>query len=90
MTRLKERLMINNYTPELDATTPVANGTAQADIIPFGTGCDLLSRDRLDAFTHTRLWKNPCATAPDCSFRTLQDSDRLHRTSGVLALQGSR
>ena len=70
--------MINNYTPELDATTPVANGTAQADIIPFGTGCDLLSRDRLDAFTHTRLWKNPCGFAARFNYLALRYNQPLY------------
>jgi len=36
---------------------------ARGALLPNGVGAELLSRQRLDAFTHARLWRNPCGFA---------------------------
>lgn len=35
-------------------------------------GAELLARQRLDAFTHTRLWKNPCGFAARFNYLALR------------------
>jgi len=39
---------------------PVATTAPASADTTSGTGADLLGRHRLDAFTHARLWRNPC------------------------------
>ena len=51
---------------------------AMIPIIPDGTGADLLSRARLDAFTHTRLWKNPCGFAARFNYMALRYNQPLY------------
>lgn len=46
--------------------------------IPDGTGAELLSRARLDAFTHTRLWKNPCGFAARFNYLALRYNQPLY------------
>lgn len=36
------------------------------------SGADLLSRQRLDAFTHVRLWKNPCGFSARFNYLALR------------------
>ncbi len=45
------------------------------NVVPFGSpedGADLLNRQRLDAFTHARLWKNPCGFAARFNYLALR------------------
>jgi MarR family transcriptional regulator, temperature-dependent positive regulator of motility len=46
--------------------------------LPEGTGADLLSRQRLDAFTHARLWKNPCGFAARFNYLALRYNQPLY------------
>jgi hypothetical protein len=39
---------------------------------PAGDAADLLARQRLDAFTHARLWKNPCGFAARFNYIALR------------------
>lgn len=48
------------------------------DIFPNGTGSELLNRARLDAFTHTRLWKNPCGFAARFNYLALRYNEPLY------------
>ncbi|NDB67020.1 MAG: MarR family transcriptional regulator [Methylocystaceae bacterium] len=52
--------------------------SANSPMIPDGTGADLLSRARLDAFTHTRLWKNPCGFAARFNYMALRYNRPLY------------
>lgn len=70
--------MTNNYTGEHEGSPSVAGGSANAALIPFGTGSELLSRDRLDVFTHTRLWKNPCGFAARFNYLALRYNQPLY------------
>ena len=70
--------MTSNYSLEHDVAVPVTDGPAHIGIIPFGTGSELLSRDRLDAFTHTRLWKNPCGFAARFNYLALRYNQPLY------------
>lgn len=57
-------------------------GTPANDVggttLPEGTGADLLSRQRLDAFTHARLWKNPCGFAARFNYLALRYNQPLY------------
>lgn len=46
--------------------------------LPEGVGAELLSRQRLDAFTHTRLWKNPCGFAARFNYLGLRYNQPLY------------
>lgn len=46
--------------------------------LPDGVGAELLSRQRLDAFTHTRLWKNPCGFAARFNYLALRYNQPLY------------
>ncbi len=70
--------MANNYTAEHGVAPPLDIGSANSGIIPYGTGSELLSRDRLDAFTHTRLWKNPCGFAARFNYLALRYNQPLY------------
>jgi MarR family transcriptional regulator, temperature-dependent positive regulator of motility len=50
----------------------------EPDLLPDGTGAELLSRQRLDAFTHTRLWKNPCWFAARFNYLGLRYNQPLY------------
>jgi MarR family transcriptional regulator, temperature-dependent positive regulator of motility len=41
-------------------------------------GADLLARQRLDAFTHARLWKNPCGFAARFNYLALRYNQPLY------------
>ncbi|MGL4325121.1 MAG: MarR family winged helix-turn-helix transcriptional regulator [Beijerinckiaceae bacterium] len=47
-------------------------------LAPDGTGGDILPRQRLDAFTHTRLWKNPCGFAARFNYLGLRYNQPLY------------
>ncbi|MCX7338954.1 MAG: MarR family winged helix-turn-helix transcriptional regulator [Hyphomicrobiales bacterium] len=51
---------------------------AEIGTLPEGTGADLLSRQRLDAFTHARLWKNPCGFAARFNYLALRYNQPLY------------
>lgn len=52
--------------------------SAVATMLPEGTGADLLARQRLDAFTHARLWKNPCGFAARFNYLALRYNQPLY------------
>ena len=58
--------------------TSELRGSGPDPIIPDGTGAELLSRARLDAFTHTRLWKNPCGFAARFNYLALRYNQPLY------------
>ena len=70
--------MTNNYSVEHERTPSVAGGAQNVALIPFGTSSELLSRDRLDTFTHTRLWKNPCGFAARFNYLALRYNQPLY------------
>jgi MarR family transcriptional regulator, temperature-dependent positive regulator of motility len=43
-----------------------------------GIGADLLARHRLDAFTHARLWKNPCGFSARFNYLALRYNQPLY------------
>ena len=45
---------------------------ARGALLPNGVGAELLSRQRLDAFTHARLWKNPCGFAARFNYLSMR------------------
>ena len=45
---------------------------------PTGASTDLLGRHRLDAFTHTRLWRNPCGFAARFNYLGLRYNTPLY------------
>jgi MarR family transcriptional regulator, temperature-dependent positive regulator of motility len=56
---------------------------ARTDMLPpgaldAGIGADLLARHRLDVFTHTRLWKNPCGFAARFNYLALRYNQPLY------------
>lgn len=51
---------------------------AVAEVLPEGIGADLLARQRLDAFTHARLWKNPCGFAARFNYLALRYNQPLY------------
>jgi MarR family transcriptional regulator, temperature-dependent positive regulator of motility len=57
----------------IDAAQPVGHRA-----LPDTLGADLLSRQRLDAFTHTRLWKNPCGFAARFNYLGLRYNQPLY------------
>lgn len=59
-------------------TEPNLHAKAMRDILPEGTGADLLARQRLDAFTHARLWKNPCGFAARFNYLALRYNQPLY------------
>ena len=44
----------------------------------FGAGAELLGRHRLDAFTHARLWRNPCGFAARFNYLGLRYNTPLY------------
>jgi len=70
--------MTDSYPVEHAVAASMADGSANTGTIPFGTGSELLSRDRLDAFTHTRLWKNPCGFAARFNYLALRYNQPLY------------
>jgi MarR family transcriptional regulator, temperature-dependent positive regulator of motility len=52
--------------------------TPETELLPDGVGAELLSRQRLDAFTHTRLWKNPCWFAARFNYLGLRYNQPLY------------
>lgn len=60
-------------------TTPRQDPSGHpAAALPADTGSDLLARQRLDAFTHTRLWKNPCGFAARFNYLALRYNQPLY------------
>ncbi|MGL4440429.1 MAG: MarR family winged helix-turn-helix transcriptional regulator [Bosea sp. (in: a-proteobacteria)] len=57
---------------------PLPNQHASREALPEGTGADLLARQRLDAFTHARLWKNPCGFAARFNYLALRYNQPLY------------
>jgi DNA-binding MarR family transcriptional regulator len=53
-------------------------GVAGAAGRPAAETADLLSRQRLDAFTHARLWKNPCGFAARFNYIALRYNQPLY------------
>jgi MarR family transcriptional regulator, temperature-dependent positive regulator of motility len=56
---------------------------ARFDMVPpaaldAGIGADLLARHRLDAFTHSRLWKNPCGFSARFNYLALRYNQPLY------------
>jgi MarR family transcriptional regulator, temperature-dependent positive regulator of motility len=45
---------------------------------PDGIGAKLMARQRLDAFTHARLWKNPCGFAARFNYLGLRYNQPLY------------
>jgi DNA-binding MarR family transcriptional regulator len=70
--------MTDSYPVEHAVAASMADGSANTGTIPFGTGSELLSRDRLDAFTHTRLWKNPCGFAARFNYLAFRYNQPLY------------
>lgn len=50
----------------------------EAALLPEGVGAELLARQRLDAFTHARLWKNPCGFAARFNYLGLRYNQPLY------------
>lgn len=48
------------------------------DTVNTGTGAELLGRHRLDAFTHARLWRNPCGFAARFNYLGLRYNTPLY------------
>ncbi len=46
--------------------------------VPDGIGAELMARQRLDAFTHARLWKNPCGFAARFNYLGLRYNQPLY------------
>ena len=70
--------MTDSYPVEHAVAASMVDGSANTGTIPFGTGSELLSRDRLDAFTHTRLWKNPSGFAARFNYLALRYNQPLY------------
>ncbi len=51
---------------------------APSQVLPSSLGADLLSRQRLDAFTHARLWRNPCGFAARFNYLALRYNQPLY------------
>jgi DNA-binding MarR family transcriptional regulator len=47
-------------------------------IAEIGLGAELLARQRLDAFTHARLWRNPCGFAARFNYLGLRYNTPLY------------
>ena len=54
------------------------NPEAPADAPGSASGADLLGRHRLDAFTHARLWRNPCGFAARFNYLGLRYNAPLY------------
>jgi MarR family transcriptional regulator, temperature-dependent positive regulator of motility len=50
----------------------------RAGLPDAGIGAELLARHRLDAFTHTRLWKNPCGFSARFNYLALRYNEPLY------------
>ena len=48
------------------------------ELAPEGVGAELLGRHRLDAFTHSRLWRNPCGFAARFNYLGLRYNTPLY------------
>lgn len=59
---------------------PNQNPSASPDpgVLPKGVGAGLLARQRLDALTHTRLWKNPCGFSARFNYLGLRYNQPLY------------
>lgn len=49
-----------------------------AEAAEIGLGAELLARQRLDAFTHARLWRNPCGFAARFNYLGLRYNTPLY------------
>lgn len=61
---------------ELEPTQAIARGARAA--LPSGVGAKLLGRQRLDVFTHARLWRNPCGFAARFNYLGLRYNTPLY------------
>ncbi len=53
-------------------------GSLDAAALPDGVGAEMLDRQRLDAFTHARLWKNPCGFSARFNYLALRYNEPLY------------
>ena len=66
-------------TPIQYALEPTPNITdGLPDPMNASTGAELLGRHRLDAFTHARLWRNPCGFAARFNYLALRYNTPLY------------
>jgi MarR family transcriptional regulator, temperature-dependent positive regulator of motility len=56
----------------------IAPQSTSSDGLEAGIGAELLARQRLDSFTHTRLWKNPCGFAARFNYLALRYNQPLY------------
>ena len=54
------------------------NSNDLPDPVNAGTGAELLGRHRLDAFTHARLWRNPCGFSARFNYLSLRYNTPLY------------
>lgn len=57
---------------------PFDPSDTSTDRLSAGTGAELLGRQRLDAFTHARLWRNPCGFAARFNYLGLRYNTPLY------------
>ena len=55
-----------------------ADSNTLADPMTADTGAELLGRHRLDAFTHARLWRNPCGFSARFNYLGLRYNTPLY------------
>jgi MarR family transcriptional regulator, temperature-dependent positive regulator of motility len=55
-----------------------SNTDTPLEPVSAGTGAELLGRHRLDAFTHARLWRNPCGFAARFNYLGLRYNTPLY------------
>jgi DNA-binding MarR family transcriptional regulator len=56
----------------------IAEPTSPDGVAAPGVGAELLGRHRLDAFTHARLWRNPCGFAARFNYLGLRYNTPLY------------
>lgn len=61
-----------------DAGSAGAPDGAVAPAAGGGAGAEMLARQRLDAFTHARLWKNPCGFAARFNYLAMRYNQPLY------------
>ena len=61
-----------------DVLTNHAAGNPGNHSAPDGIGAELMARQRLDAFTHARLWKNPCGFSARFNYLGLRYNQPLY------------
>ncbi len=61
----------------MEPLKPSSDGFA-AYAAPDGIGAEMMARQRLDAFTHARLWKNPCGFAARFNYLGLRYNQPLY------------